>query len=375
MSAQITGQRLTDQRQARFATYDAQRNFGDKAYKSLCYAPHTTLYFDIAGNARVCCHNHSFPAGNILHQSIDEIWHGARIKALRQSLEQYEFGKGCDFCAMQAADNWFANMSMRRFDDYPIAPGVPEWPQQMEFSISNACNLECIMCAGIWSSAIRARREKLPKLPHLYSREFMLSLRKYLPHLKRIKFLGGEPFLVKEYYLIWDMLIEDKLTPDCHVTTNGTQLGPRVKRLLEALPFSIAVSLDGTTKQTVERIRVNTDYDTQIRHVKYFGAYAKERGTSFSLTFCLMRQNWHEFGDYCAFGDELDCSVWVNTVRHPPEFGIYTMELADLREVVRGMEFEAPRLEGRLGRNRNVWFAEFERLRRRCASLAAQQAA
>jgi hypothetical protein len=51
------------------------------------------------------------------------------------------------------------------------------------------------------------------------------------------------------------------------------------------------------------------------------------------------------------------------------------MDLADLREVVRGMEFEAPRLERRLGRNRNVWFAEFERLRRRYTSLSAGQAA
>ncbi len=354
-----------DEARARFANYDAQRTLSDKAFPALCYAPYTTLYFDTRANVRVCCHNARFPAGNILENTIDEIWQGARIKALRTDLAAYKFGRGCEFCELQASDDWFTNLSMKRFDEFAVPDEVPEWPQQMEFSISNACNLECIMCAGAWSSTIRARREKLPKLPHLYSREFLLSLRKYLPHLKRAKFLGGEPFLIREYYVIWDMMIEEGLLTPCHVTTNGSQLNPRVRRVMDALPFSISVSLDGSTKETVERIRVNTRFDELIRHVRHFREYARARKTSFSLTFCLMRQNWHEFGDYCAFADELDCSVGINTVLNPPQFGLYTLDPVGLSEVVRGMERQAPRLEGRLGRNKTVWFSEFERLRRR----------
>lgn len=361
----MDGMEVPDPRRKRFADYDSGRSFAGKPYPALCYAPYTTLYFDNRADVRVCCHNNKFPVGNILEQSIDEIWQSARIITLREAMAKYEFGPGCDFCALQASDNWFTNMSMRRFDEFTINSAVPEWPQQMEFSISNACNLECIMCGGLWSSTIRSRREKLPKLPHLYSREFLLSLRKYLPHLKRAKFLGGEPFLVREYYVVWDMMVAEKLSTPCHVTTNGTQLNSRVRKVMDDLPFSISVSLDGATKETVERIRVNTDFDVLMRHVKHFRDYARERNTSFSLTYCLMRQNWHEFGAYCAFADQLDCPVWINTVLHPPEFGLYTLPKADLRAVVRGMEREAPSLENRLGRNKGVWFAEFERLRRR----------
>ncbi len=224
------------QARSRFASYDAQRDLSNKAFPALCYAPYTTLYFDTSANVRVCCHNAKFPAGNILENSIDEIWQGARITSLRESMAAYEFGKGCEFCELQASDNWFTNLSMQRFDEFKLPSSVPEWPQQMEFSISNACNLECIMCAGAWSSTIRAKREKLPKMPHLYSREFLLSLRKYLPHLKRAKFLGGEPFLVREYYVLWDMMIEEKLYTQCHVTTNGSQLNPRVRQVMDGLP-------------------------------------------------------------------------------------------------------------------------------------------
>lgn len=356
---------IADNFREKFSDYDAQRDFSNKIIPALCYAPFTTLYFDTSANVRVCCHNAKFNVGNILSQTIDDIWSGARIMALRHDLAAYKFGQGCEFCLHQASDGWFKNLAMSRFDNFEIASAAPEWPQQMEFSISNACNLECIMCAGAWSSTIRHRREKLPKQPHLYSRDFLFSLRKYLPHLKRAKFLGGEPFLVREYYVLWDMMIEENLQIPCHVTTNGSQLTPRVQQVMDALPFSFSISLDGVKKETIERIRVNTKYEELMSNVYHFRKYAEARRSSFSLTFCLMRQNWQEFGDYCAFADDLDCSVWINTVLNPPQFGLYTMDASELRSVVRGMSLQAPKLEKKLGRNRNVWFSEFERLRRR----------
>jgi MoaA/NifB/PqqE/SkfB family radical SAM enzyme len=370
-AALLLSRRGGDHRPARFAPYDAKRDFSAKSHAALCYAPYTNLYFDNRANVRICCHNSVFPVGNILETTIDEIWQNARIVSLRQSLAAYQFGQGCEFCVRQAADDWFASLSMQRFDEFAVASAAPEWPAQMEFSISNACNLECIMCGGLWSSAIRRRRENLPPLPHLYSRDFLLSLRKYLPHLKRAKFLGGEPFLIREYYVLWNMIAAEGLATPCHVTTNGTQLNPHVREVMDKLPFSIAVSMDGATKTTVERIRVNADFDALMRNVREFRTYARERGTSFSLTYCLMRQNWHEFGAYCALADELDCTVAINTVTHPPEFGLYSLAPAALRQVVRGMEIEAPRLERRLGRNKPVWFAEFERLRRRAMAAPA----
>ena len=66
----------------------------------------------------------------------------------------------------------------------------------MEFSISNVCNLECVMCNGNFSSAIRAHRDQLPPAKSVYSNAFDPVLRSILPHLFRAKFLGGEPFLI-----------------------------------------------------------------------------------------------------------------------------------------------------------------------------------
>ena len=343
--------------------YMESRDYSKKAVRSLCYAPYSTLYFDTQGSVRVCCHNHRFPVGNVLDNSINEIWRGARIKVLRDKLADRNFGPGCEFCQLQTAEGCFSDAAMRRFDLFTVSSESPEWPQQLEFSISNVCNLECVMCSGFQSSAIRSRREHLPILPHLYSDSFIQSLREYLTNATWLKFLGGEPFLIDEYCKIWDMMIAHGITTRCHVTTNGTQFNARVERILDRIPMSFAISMDGVRPETVESIRVNANYQELMANARRFRDYTRARKTAFSLTYCLMRQNWREFGEFCAMGDEWDCNVGVNTVRHPPEFGIYTLPAAELRGVLAAMEAEAPGLDTRLARNRRVWFGELERIR------------
>jgi MoaA/NifB/PqqE/SkfB family radical SAM enzyme len=347
------------------AAYDQARDFSNKAVRALCYAPYTSLYFDNRGDVRVCCHNWRHPAGNILRSNIDEIWNGLKVRILREALKNYTFGPGCEFCEFQTADT-FANASMRKFDSFPVPDEAPLWPKQMEFSISNVCNLECIMCRGQWSSAIRARREKLPPLPRVYSDTFFESLWKYLPHLKQIKFLGGEPFLISEHYKLWDHMIAERLAIPCHVTTNGTQFNRGVERVLEHIPMSFTVSVDGVSRETYESIRVNAKHRDVMENSRRFREYARQKKTSFTFSYCLMRQNWHEFGDFCLMADAWDCSVWLNTVVQPPEFGIYTLPVEDLRKILTAMEAQATRLESSLKRNRAVWFGELDRIRGKC---------
>jgi MoaA/NifB/PqqE/SkfB family radical SAM enzyme len=347
------------------AQFNQSRSFANKAVESLCYAPHTNLFFSQNGEVRVCCWNWNFSLGNAVDKSIDEIWHGARVQILRHALEGMQFGPGCEFCDRETANGWIADPPMRTFDRLPVACAVPEWPQRMEFSISNVCNLECVMCRGIYSSAIRAHREKLPPLRTPYSEAFIDSLRKYLPHLAQAKFLGGEPFLIAEHYRIWDMMIADGLTTRCHVTTNGTIYNDRTERVMNALPMGLAVSLDGVTKQTVESIRVNADYDEQMRILKRFREYTLAKKTDLSLTYCFMRQNWFEFGDFCVFAEELGCNVGINTVMNPPEFAVYNLPAEELKKIYSAMEQQAQGVEPHLKRNRAVWLSELDRVRRR----------
>jgi MoaA/NifB/PqqE/SkfB family radical SAM enzyme len=348
--------------------YDRSRDFSRKSVRAVCYAPHTNIFFDMHGRVKACCWNWNHPLGNVKTQTLDEIWRGAQAEILRRAVEGYSFECGCTACDNQTRDGWTTSANMRVFDQFQVTTTDLQWPKRMEFSISNTCNLECVMCNGTFSSAIRSHREHLPPLQKAYTPEFIESLRKYLPHLERAKFLGGEPFLVTEYYRIWEMLAEEAPLVKCHITTNGTQFNERVEKFMEKLNFSFAVSLDGATKKTVESIRVNADYDEQLVILKRLRDYTRERKTDLSLTFCFMRQNWHEFGDFCLFADEWGCNVGVNTVSRPPEFSVNNLPPNQLRAIVNEMESQAVRYDTVLKRNRNVWFAELDRLRRKCGT-------
>lgn len=345
--------------------YTATRDLADKSFYSVCYAPFVSLYFDQVGNVRVCCQNTTYLVGNVTTMSLDEIWRGERIHSLREALVGNDFQKGCRFCEWQLSDGNFTGSFMRTFDRFPLETSQPDYPAQMEFSVSNTCNLECVMCNGEWSSSIRSRREKLPPLPKAYSESFFEQLAAYLPHLKRAKFLGGEPFLAAESLRVWNMMVDMGLSIPCHVTTNGTQYNARVERILEHLPVSIGISMDGVTKETVERVRVNARYEELMANFRRFHAYARRRGTEIGLTYCLMRQNWHEFGDYLLFADEWDCDVYVNTVIQPFECSLHTLRREELAEIVGKLLERDPDYQSRLRRNRQVWIDEVERLRNR----------
>jgi MoaA/NifB/PqqE/SkfB family radical SAM enzyme len=356
-------------RNEQIEAYDGPRDFSDKAFHSLCYAPFTSLYFDTSGNVRACCHNTAYLLGNISEQSIDEIWRGPKLEALRQSLSEYDVSFGCGFCGDQI-DNGYAQPSPRRWDRFPVSSAAPEWPQQFEFSMTNTCNLECIMCGGLWSSAIRAHREKLPPLPMPYRDRFFDQLQVYLPHIQRMRFLGGEPFLSEAYYRIWGAMIEGGHRVACHVTTNGTQYNKRVEHVLDHVDLGIAISMDGVRKETVETIRKNAKYESLMENFHRFRLYTSSRKTSFGLTYCLMRQNWREFGDFCKFAEDWGLLVTINTVTRPQECSLFTLSTSDLAEVVKEMEAQAAQYEG-LKINRKVWFGELDRLRRRIAADAA----
>ncbi|HTT98806.1 MAG TPA: radical SAM protein [Rhizomicrobium sp.] len=345
------------------AEYDIARNLSGKAVRSMCYAPHVDLYFDQWGKVRACCRNRNFPIGDIAKDSIDAIWHGERLRLLRREVEAYSFARGCEDCERQVENGWLNSTNMQTFDQFDVEEPDPEWPRIIELSISNSCNLECVMCNGECSSAIRARREGRPARPKYYPDNFADSLRKYLAHALRIKFLGGEPFLVPEYYRIWEMMIGDGLKTHCHITTNGTQYNARIENIMASLRVSLAVSIDGTTKETVEGIRVNADFDTLMANVRAFAAQAQSKNRTMALTFCFMRQNWHEFGDFCLLADALACRVVVNQVSSPPQFGVYNLPLDELRTVRDAMARQAPILEPRLGANLSVWQRELERMR------------
>lgn len=335
----------------------------------VCRAPFASMYLDQHGSVRACCQNVDHPLGNVTQNSLREIWESSHAQELRQAMLDHDLDRGCAFCKWQVAEGNDALVFARTFDHLRADSTSPPWPRQLELSMSNACNLQCVMCNGDWSSSIRANREGRPPLPQVYGEQFFDDLRPFLEHVEVVKILGGEPFLGKESLRVMEMLVEMGSTAAVHVTTNGTQWSPRVQRILERLPMVIVVSLDGVDEESYGSIRVGADLATVLENLDRFRQYASEHGTQVNLAHCLMTSNWRGFPDFLRFAEDRGLRAYVNTVTYPNTLSLFHLPPSRLREIVSEYEAVDVELNRELTLNLSLWKDQLHRLQHRLEAL------
>lgn len=219
---------------------------------------------------------------------------------------------------------------------WPLAKAYDEfglnsngYPTVMELELSNQCNLECIMCSGVLSSGIRKNREKLPPLPQIYDDSFRIQMREFLPHLKELRFNGGEPLAQK---IVLD-ICEDaaELNPDLPIcmATNGTVYNKRVQYLMDKCNLYFNVSIDSLQKDRYAEIRINGDLDTVLQNFTRFRDYRRSKSSNPQLGIAVMvnpmRNNWEEMVDFGVFARDNNTNLWFNTILYPKDLALWNL--------------------------------------------------
>lgn len=328
-----------------------------------CRAPSTSMYLDPRGEVKACCQNEWGRLGNITEHSLEALWRGPVATRLRAAMVRSDLSLGCEQCARSVEVTGPGDAYARVFDQLRLpAGGEVGWPAQLELALSNACNLQCVMCNGELSSSIRIHREGRASLPEVYGDDFFEELDLFLPHVRSLVFLGGEPFLGKEPLRVMARLVDLGLRPHCAITTNGTQWSPRIEQILRSFPTHVTISIDGSSAETVEATRVGAVQAQVLDNVGNFRRVLAETGSSMSIASCLMRTNWHELGAILAWADDLDVDVFVNTVVHPASLSLSQAPVEELGAVVDQLRAEDRHRSTDLRRNRDVWARELHGL-------------
>ncbi|MCO5249554.1 MAG: twitch domain-containing radical SAM protein [Chitinophagales bacterium] len=313
----------------------------------ICHAPFSSLNFEQNGNVSACCYNRSFSLGKIPDQTIDEIWTGARANELRKYMRDNDLSGGCSTCEMQIQSGNYQGTKAIYYDEFANKPSLKDkiknifqpsksisMPKLFEFELSNSCNLECTMCNGYFSSAIRKNREHLPAMKNHYTDDFVEQLIPYLPHLKDAKFLGGEPFLIEIYYKIWEKIIEINPQIKVHITTNGTVANKKAKAVLEKLNAGIIVSIDSLNKKNYEAIRVNAKLDEVLKNLEYFQEYTYRKDTYLSIAVCPIVSNRFDMPEMVHFCNKNEIHIHFNTVWTPEHTSLRFLDSQKLKEVI-----------------------------------------
>ena len=152
------------------------------------------------------------------------------------------------------------------------------------------------------------------------------------------KFLGGEPFMIEIYLSIWERILKINPGIRMHITTNGTFLNSRIKKLLEGLNAGIIISIDSVEKETYKKIRINGNYDKVMENLDYFIDYTRRKKTFISMAACPMTNNWRELPQMLEFCLSRNIALYFNAVFTPEELSLRDLSSKDLGEVISFLE-------------------------------------
>lgn len=308
--------------------YNAQRPIGSQ--NTFCYAPFKSMYFGLEGKVYACCFNQKHVMGTYPNNSIKDIWEGEEANKLRDHILHNDLSLGCHVCKREFERKNYNYINASRYD---TIPSNKKYPTKMEFQLGNTCNLECVMCSGELSSAIRKNRDKLPAIHSAYDSSFADQLVEFIPHLSETTFSGGEPFLINTHYDIWDKIIS--INPACKIAvqTNGTILNNRIKDILKRGNFGLSISIDSLKRENYEKIRVNAKFDNISENILYFNHYCQEKDNYLGISFCPMRHNWEEIPDILNFCNELGALFYFSTVWFPVADALWSLSSEKLNEI------------------------------------------
>ena len=139
------------------------------------------------------------------------------------------------------------------------------FPRDVILETSAYCNLKCIMCPypGLKRSKGEMDFEIFKKIVHEIVQENPFS-RLWIA-------IMGEPFMRGNSLIKMLRYARNAGLENIHVNTNATYLSEEMTDKLRDCDIKeLLVSLDASTKETYNRIRLGGEFDTVIRNVEYF---------------------------------------------------------------------------------------------------------
>lgn len=142
---------------------------------------------------------------------------------------------------------------------------VDKFPLHLDIETTNICNLRCIMC--FQSDEKWRKRQKFGFMKWKLFKKIIDEGAKYnLPSIKLN--YRGEPLLHPK---IVDMVkyAKKKGILEVQFNTNGTLLNEeKINELIDAGLDRIIFSFDGATKETYEKIRIGSNYESVVNNIK-----------------------------------------------------------------------------------------------------------
>lgn len=171
------------------------------------------------------------------------------------------------------------------------------YPRRLVFELTNACNLNCIMC-GRNAADFKAVS---------FDMDIFRSFEPLLDKVEEVTLMGwGEPTIHPHFNEMLEII--DKYDARKYFCTNGMNLKKVKESLFKHKVDVFAVSLDGATYETNARIRRGSDLNVIKEDLKDIVQEKERLGLAYpwiNFVFCAMESNIHELPDLVRLAAEI----------------------------------------------------------------------
>lgn len=273
-----------------------------------CSAPFMGLYIK-AGNNKVkvapCCeidHNDS------PWLDLDEdLWNSSWLTNIRNQHANKKMPKECSWCIKREESG---GVSMRQYYNELFSETNTTGPVHVDFQPNNFCNLKCRMCGPNNSNLIAKEVKNNPgySFVKLKAEDWQLDVTDRFENkifdkidftqVKKIKYLGGEPF-VQDYFKEFLSRIPNKKEIELHITSNLTRLPDYfLDSVNDFKNVNVNASIDGIN-DVYEYVRTNGKWEVVKTNYKKLLEFSQENNLTVGLSFCLQMYNVFNLKEFC----------------------------------------------------------------------------
>mgnify|MGYP003950747805 FL=1 len=317
--------------------------------RKLCSLLWTHLSNEPGGTIRTCCiakdrlQNHHGVDLTLGDNSVHDIFTSNNAQRIRNNILEGGRPANCETCWIDE-DNG-KKSKRQQYNEYYEQWYGPNWMKNFEWTMTpnkvmdmqlifdNTCNLKCRSCNANYSSKWleEAKDRHVPywetsaKVPmnDVNHSKFWTHMDEWLPDVRRLEIMGGEPFYMKEFKRFVDKLINENYAHKISMTlsTNGTiadkVLLQKMVSNFKSLAFSI--SIDGIENK-FEYLRHPGKWDEVKENLDYFyELHTSDYPVNMQITHTVTALNvmyLPEFHDY--FNKHYpEFKIWNNIAHYP----------------------------------------------------------
>lgn len=283
-----------------------------QARDNFCIMPWVGMFYRI-DQAKVCC-GHTFKTA-----APADLRDAPEIMQLKKELLANERPDSCKIC-WHAEDHGMAslrNLYMFHFEGIDRAQYTETSSHDLEYlelRIDNLCNFACRICDQDSSTLIAAELERHPNLkPYLGIRtDQTIAINKQITEtnwqqvidrlgkVKALQLTGGEPMLIKKFYDLMDLLIDNKIADNMllMITTNCSVVNPQILQRLSQFKKVVIIASIDAVGSVAEYQRYGTDWEVVTKNVLTFLSLPN---CDFTINGTLTAYSVLDFANLCRY--------------------------------------------------------------------------